>query len=212
MPVQCSAVPILRHTTENGKGPFVLSRDETLDFTCFTTQPLHARQLATSAAGHCITMDVAWSWASAAVGWLIPKQVVALATSAAMSVVAYRMCFIIPAACVCVVLAIVQLWTKWVRHRSGGMPGPNFWWLFRHFNDFHTASVELAKEHGGIYNMFMGNRTMAVVSDPKLLQQVSYQSNGQRWPAGSYYGRLVVALARCCWIPRRSPKCPSRRL
>lgn len=67
----------------------------------------------------------------------------------------------------------VQLWTGWCRYRSNYMPGPNFWWLFAHFNDFHTASAKLNEVYGGIYNMFMGNRTMTVVSDPALLQQVS---------------------------------------
>ena len=66
----------------------------------------------------------------------------------------------------------VQAWTLWCRFRSGWMPGPSFWWLFAHFNDFHTASSQLQATYGGIYNMFMGNKTMTVVSDPALLQQV----------------------------------------
>jgi len=70
-------------------------------------------------------------------------------------------------------LTLVKLWEWKTRRNTNNMPGPGFFWLYSHLTDYHDASVKLAAKYGGIYNVFLGNRNMAVISDPALLKQVN---------------------------------------
>lgn len=109
--------------------------------------------------------DALVSYLEGAAPWAIPlvmHPVIVLAAKVVMGL----------AAAALVVALASQVWVLVWRRRTRGMPGPGYWWLCGHLRDYHDASVKLAAKYGGIYNVFLGLRTMTVVSDPALLKEV----------------------------------------
>ena len=110
--------------------------------------------------------DALVSYLEGAAPWAIPlvmHPVMVLAAKVVMGL----------AAAALVVALASQVWVLVWRRRTRGMPGPGYWWLCGHLRDYHDASVKLAAKYGGIYNVFLGLRTMTVVSDPALLKERS---------------------------------------
>lgn len=71
------------------------------------------------------------------------------------------------------VLVLIYAYVGYVSYRTGGMPGPSFWWIMSHFDNFHVYGTQLLAKYGGLYKIFVGNNQFVVVSDPDLLREVS---------------------------------------
>ena len=98
-----------------------------------------------------------------------------------------------------------QVWNT--RRKTGGMPGPGFLWVMRHVADFHAATAKLHQKNGGINLLFMGPRSMVVVSDPDAMKQVHTHNTPVVLPStGMLTLQAVlargVACAHRCWVTR----------
>lgn len=77
----------------------------------------------------------------------------------------------------------------------------------RHVADFHAATAKLHQKNGGINLLFMGPRSMVVVSDPDAMKQVVPTHSPVVLP---FTGMLTlqavlargVVCAHRCWVTR----------